>query len=145
MGKLDGSCLCGKVTYVCDAEPLATANCHCKHCQKSTGSAFSTVVVVPEDSLEISGDTLAVYITTSEETGLPGRRHFCTNCGSPLLTKLDGSHGLVYVKAGTLNDTSRVSPVLDVWTESKQAWSDHGERMALPHGPTAEVMAQLSG
>lgn len=145
MGKLDGSCLCGNITYTCDAEPLVTANCHCKHCQGSTGSAFSTVVVVPADSVEISGETLAIFVTTSEETGLPGQRHFCTNCGSPLLTKSDDSTGLVYLKAGTLNDTSRVSPVLDVWTDSKQEWSDHGGRIAVPRGPTAEAMAQLRG
>lgn len=145
MGKLDGSCLCGNVTYSCDAEPIAAANCHCKHCQKSTGSAFSTVVVVPADSLEISGDTIGIYVTTSEESGLPARRHFCTNCGSALLTKAEASPELVFVKAGTLNDTSAVTPAIDVWAESKQEWSDHGARPAMPRGPSPEAMARIMG
>jgi hypothetical protein len=145
MGKLDGSCLCGNVTYSSDADPIAAANCHCHHCQKSTGSAFSTVVVAPSEGFEIHGDTLGVYDTISEESGMPAHRHFCTNCGSPLVTRSDAAPALVYIKAGTLNDTSFVTPMLDVWASSKQPWSEHGERATLPKGPTREMMAQLAG
>jgi hypothetical protein len=54
MGKLDGSCLCGSVTYTCDADPIASANCHCRDCQKASGAPFTTNVIVPEDSVQIS-------------------------------------------------------------------------------------------
>jgi hypothetical protein len=143
MGKLDGHCLCGQVTYTCDAEPIAAANCHCHNCQRSTGSAFSTVVVAPAAAFEIHGDTLGIYDTVGD-SGSVGHRHFCTNCGSPLATKSEAAPTLVYIKAGTLNDTSFVAPTLDVWGDSKQAWSEHGERMTLPQGPTAEMIAALA-
>ena len=47
MAKLTGGCLCGSVRYECDATPLGTAVCHCTHCQKVSGSAFSVNVLVP--------------------------------------------------------------------------------------------------
>ncbi len=72
MGKLDGSCLCGAVTYGCDAEPVATAVCHCTECQKQTGSSFSVLVAVPRDALEVKGDTLASFTTVGTDTA-PGR------------------------------------------------------------------------
>jgi len=85
-------CPCGSLIYTCDAEPLASANCHYKQCQKSTGSAFSTGVAVPADAVQMTGDTPGIFEMSSEETGLSGLCHFCTNCGSPLMTKSGGAH-----------------------------------------------------
>ena len=42
--KIEGGCLCGKVRYSADAEPTFVGICHCKNCQKGTGTAFSVVV-----------------------------------------------------------------------------------------------------
>jgi hypothetical protein len=145
MGKLDGSCLCGNVTYACDADPIASANCHCRDCQRASGAAFSTIAIVPEDSFEISGETLAVFQTIGDEHGKVAHRHFCSNCGSQLITKSDAFPGVVFIKVGTLDDTSLVQPALDVWSESKQSWTEPGERVTVPRGPTEEAMAQLAG
>jgi hypothetical protein len=145
MGKLDGSCLCGNVTYICDTDPIASANCHCHDCQRSSGAAFSTNVIVPADAIEISGETLSTFETIGDDHGKEAHRHFCTNCGSQLVTTSDAYPGLVFIKAGTLNDSSVVSPAIDVWSDSKQSWTDHGERFNVPRGPTEEAMAQLAG
>lgn len=48
MGKLEGRCLCGNVTYTCDADPIASANCHCHDCQKSSGGLTDLGLVSPE-------------------------------------------------------------------------------------------------
>ena len=61
MAKLDGSCLCGKVTYSCATEPVATAVCHCTDCQKQTGTAFSVIVAVPRDALRRGGQPRVVH------------------------------------------------------------------------------------
>ena len=47
MAHIEGGCLCGKVRYTATAEPVATALCHCTHCQKHTGSAFAALFAVP--------------------------------------------------------------------------------------------------
>jgi hypothetical protein len=145
MGKLDGNCLCGSVTYTCDADPILSANCHCYDCQRSSGAAFSTVVMVPADSIEISGETLSIFRTVGDDHGKEALRHFCSNCGSQLMTASDAYPAVVFIKAGTLNDTSLVEPAVDVWSDSKQSWSDHGQRAAVPRSPTEEAMAQLAG
>ena len=46
-----GGCLCGGVRYASEAEPVLTALCHCRHCQKQTSSAFSVLVALPKGSL----------------------------------------------------------------------------------------------
>ena len=44
---LTGGCQCGAVRYECAAEPLFTGNCHCRDCQRSTGSAYVPALAVP--------------------------------------------------------------------------------------------------
>jgi hypothetical protein len=101
--------------------------------------------LVPADSFEISGETLSIFRTIGDGHGKEAQRHFCSNCGSPLITRSDAYPGIVLIKAGTLNDSSVVQPAMDVWSDSKQSWSDHGERFTAPRDPTEEAMAQLAG
>jgi len=53
--KIEGGCLCGKVRYSADAEPTFVGVCHCKNCQKGTGTAFSVVVELPTPALSVQG------------------------------------------------------------------------------------------
>ena len=45
MPTITGGCLCGKIRYRADAEPAFVGLCHCRDCQKFTGSAFAAVIV----------------------------------------------------------------------------------------------------
>ena len=47
MPQLTGGCLCGAVRYTTTADPLMTFVCHCRDCQRFTGSAFGALVVLP--------------------------------------------------------------------------------------------------
>jgi hypothetical protein len=122
MGKLDGSCLCGQVTYSCDAEPIVTAVCHCRDCQRQTSSAFSILVAVPADAFELRGATVSSYVTVGEDTGQETERRFCTACGSPIVSVPAAPPGIVYIKAGTLDDVSWLEPQASVWCDSAQPW-----------------------
>jgi hypothetical protein len=140
MAKLDGSCLCGNVTYGCgDAEPLAMAVCHCADCQKQTGTTFSMVVVVPRDPLQIEGESLASYKTVGTDSGHNTARHFCRECGSPIVSLSEGTPELAYIKAGTLNDKSWFEPQMHVWCDSAQPWVplDSHPGAKLPRGVPA--------
>jgi hypothetical protein len=117
-----GQCLCGAVAYRCDGRPLATANCHCRDCQRQTGSAFSILVAVRAAGLHVTGDALREYETTGEDSGLRVRRRFCGRCGSPIVSLPDATPGLAYIKAGTLDDPSWLRPTVDVWCDSRQPW-----------------------
>lgn len=110
---------------------MAVAVCHCDHCQRQSGGAFSTNVVVSPDQLTISGD-----IATYEDRGRTGDdvyvlRRFCRKCGSPIVSVLLGQPEIVAVKAGTLDDRSEVQPVVQVWCDDKQPWVDLGDVHAV--------------
>ena len=134
MGKLDGHCMCGSITYSCDAEPVATAVCHCTECQRQTGTAFSLVVVVPRDALRVEGDTLSTYTTVGDDSGQEVARQFCGACGSPIVSLPDAMPQMAIVKAGTLDDRSWLEPQVHVWCDSAQPWVplDAHEGMKVP-------------
>lgn len=49
-----GGCACGAIRYECSAEPLMSLNCHCRDCQRATGSAYNTVVGVPAAQVQFT-------------------------------------------------------------------------------------------
>ena len=119
MPKIEGGCLCGKVRYSTDAEPALSAVCHCKHCQKQTGTSYSTLVAVPKGSLNIEGESLTAFNDVGE-SGLPVLRYFCQNCGSPISTDVKAMPDLDFIKAGTLDDSSWFKPQIQIWCDHTQ-------------------------
>jgi hypothetical protein len=133
MSKVSGNCLCGSVQYSCDAEPVATAVCHCENCQHQTGTAFSIIVGVPEASLLFEQDeTLGEYLDQGESGGAV-RRRFCKNCGSPIVSMVESVPGVAFIKAGTLKDKSWLQPTDHFWCESAQPWVEI-DSQATRHG-----------
>jgi hypothetical protein len=121
---LTGGCLCRSVTYEISGDPLTTVICHCEHCQRQSGAAYSVNVVVLESQMSVTGE-LAVF----EDRGESGDavyvlRKFCGSCGSPILSELIEPAGIYAVKAGTLDDKTGVAPAAQVFTDHKQIWVD---------------------
>jgi hypothetical protein len=54
MREIIGGCLCGQVRYSVKADPAFVGVCHCKNCQKQTGTSFSVLIGVPKSALSIS-------------------------------------------------------------------------------------------
>ena len=78
MTKIEGGCLCGHIRYTSDVEPLMTVICHCKNCQKQSGSSYSTNIAIPKDALTIEGE-LTLYVDTGDTgNGTQGRIGFAT-------------------------------------------------------------------
>jgi hypothetical protein len=126
MTQFTGGCLCGAIRYACNEQPLSITNCHCKHCQRQSGSAFSVNMAVPATSVSITKGTTAVFSDVGT-SGKPVYRHFCRECGSPILSTLEAARQLVFVKAGTLDDTSIVNPSANIWCSSAQTWVPYQE------------------
>lgn len=134
MASITGGCLCGKVRYSADAEPVFTGVCHCRNCQKETGSAFSTVVAVPEAAVTVTGQ-----LKTYEDKGDSGQtifRRFCPECGSTVMGEAKVMPGLLLIGAGTLDDPSWLKPAMQVFCDSAQPWlSLEGEWQRFPKMP----------
>jgi hypothetical protein len=118
-GIMKGGCLCGAVRYEA-TDPVVTAVCHCKHCQRISGSAYSVNILFPDSSVRFEGETHH-YLDTGDSGGNL-QRHFCPKCGSSLYTKADAAPGLTIVKAGTLDDTATVRPTVQLYCAMAQTW-----------------------
>lgn len=87
-----------------------TAVCHCTDCQRQTGTSSSIVVGVPAGALAVGGPSLKTFVTIGEDHGTPTNRSFCSDCGSPIVSRIDAMPDLAFIKAGTLDDTRCSSP-----------------------------------
>lgn len=124
----EGGCLCGAVRYQVEWPPAMLVTCACTNCQKQSGGAVSVVAAVARDTLDCQGE-LKTYQDTGS-SGNPVYRQFCPQCGSAVLTDTDAARaqGMIFVKAGTLDDTSDLDPKIHCWAGSGQAW------LAYPEG-----------
>lgn len=119
MTRISGGCLCGRIRYSSDAEPALQAVCHCSTCRKNSGSQASFNVGVPLDSLSVTGATLKTYVDHSGASGKPFNRHFCSACGSPIYSNGEAYGPVAFIKAGTLDDPSWVTPQIHIWCSEK--------------------------
>ena len=86
--KFTGGCQCGGVRYECTAEPIFMGNCHCRDCQKASGSAYEAAIGVPAPALKITGNLK--YHDSKADSGNTVSRGFCPECGSRLFGRTSG-------------------------------------------------------
>ena len=117
----EGGCQCGALRYRLTLPPLMIYNCHCTNCQKIGGGAFSTPATVPEAGFAfIKGEPRTIEWTS--DAGNTRFGWFCGACGSRIAHGQTPSVGLLSVRSGTLDDTTWIEPVGDIWTRSAQSW-----------------------
>lgn len=131
--KYSGRCLCGEIIYSVDTEPLFTGNCHCKDCQRSSGSAFVPALVFLEKRVSIIGQ--AKYFESSSDSGSIHTRGFCSNCGSQLFAKFSTMPSMLGIKAGTLDHSSHYVPKLDFYVASAAPWDFMNPELSKKNGP----------
>jgi hypothetical protein len=119
--RLEGGCLCGKVRYSGEAEPIFAGVCHCTNCQKSTGTAFNAVVAVPKPTVTLTG-TVSTYEGRGD-TGNAVYKLFCPECGSPVAEEAAVMADVVMIPVGTLDDPSVVKPAMQIYCDSAQPWA----------------------
>ena len=92
----------GTARLVSGGSLVSSGPCHCRACQKQSGSAFSLIGVFPADQVAIEGDCSSVL--TDGSSGHPVTRYFCDRCGSPIYSETQSGRdeGLLFIKAGIL-------------------------------------------
>ncbi|MGE0826905.1 MAG: GFA family protein [Candidatus Binatia bacterium] len=118
-----GGCACGAVRYQCDAEPLLAFNCHCRDCQRASGTAFAAILRIPTAGFTVTKGEPKFYTVTGN-SGNTVSRGFCPACGSPLFSRLSGMSDVVGVRVGSLDDPSHYRAAMDIFVASAQPW-DH--------------------
>jgi hypothetical protein len=116
-----GGCQCGEIRYEIRAEPLTLYLCHCKECQKQSSSAFGMSLTVPRKAFEIAQGQPKAW-TRKSASDREVTCWFCGNCGTRLWHDRSYNPATVNIKAGTLDDTSWLHPVGNLWTRSAQPW-----------------------
>jgi hypothetical protein len=134
MAKIESGCSCGKVRYSADAEPIFAGVCHCKSCQKTTGTSCSVVVAIPAPTLTVTGE---VKVCDSKgDSGQGTHSSFCPNRGSPVIGTADVMRGVVMIHAGTMDDSSWLKPTMEIYRDSKMPWvSPGGGLQSFPKMP----------
>jgi len=118
--KFTGGCLCGAVRYECSAEPVVSGFCHCRDCQRETGSAFGSTLFVPRNAVTIRGDVR--YYETTGDSGNVVSRGFCPTCGARLFGKPALLPEVTAIRAGSLDDPSWFRPERHIFVSSAQPW-----------------------
>jgi len=123
----EGGCQCGAVRYAVEGEPLWVTVCHCKECQRQSGSAFGMTFAVKREAFHLLQGQLKTF-TRSSDSGRPVGCAFCPECGTRIYHEPRYVDGVGNLKPGTLDDTSFLEPIAHAWTSSKQRW------VAIPEG-----------
>jgi hypothetical protein len=121
MQTISGGCACGKVRLRAEADPVFTAVCHCRACQRAGGGAFAVIVALPASSLRIDG-IVATYDSVGD-SGKGKHYRFCPSCGSPVASNVDVMPDLMMIRAGILDDTDWVNPSMEIYCGERQQWA----------------------
>lgn len=125
-----GGCLCGALRYEVRGEPLAVCACHCTDCRRRSGSAFGLTLFAAREQVALVRGQAAHH----DYAGADGRRWrgaCCGTCATRLWSESPRKPEVLFLAAGTLDDTAGLSPVAHVWTRSAQPW------VAIPDGVLA--------
>ena len=98
-----------------------TGICHCRDCQRNSGSAFATLLIFKKDTVDVTGLSLSTYAHNGG-SGQKVYRSFCRECGSPVYAEYDVTPDFRVIAAGTFDETALIEPQWNIYTASKQPW-----------------------
>jgi hypothetical protein len=113
-----GRCQCGQARYRLTAEPITLSICHCRDCQRQSGSAFGMSLIIPASAFELIEGNLKTFDTRSD-SGRLKTCAFCPECGVRIYNATSSRKS---IKAGTLDDVSALQPRGHFWVSRKQPW-----------------------
>jgi hypothetical protein len=118
----EGGCTCRQVRYRLTRAPLIVHCCHCRWCQRETGSAFVLNALIESVNLQrIQGEAQLLHTPTNSGKGQRIAR--CPSCQVALWSHYAGLGDIMsFVRVGTLDQPDRLTPDVHIFTESKQPW-----------------------
>jgi hypothetical protein len=127
----DGGCTCRHVRYRMSGDPLFVHCCHCSWCQRETGTAFALNAMIEADQVQLLEGEVSM-VDTPSNSGKGQRIARCPTCSVALWSNYAGAGDAVrFVRVGTLDNPSAISPDVHIFTSTKQPW------VKLPTGARA--------
>jgi hypothetical protein len=118
---LDGGCDCRAVRYRLTSAPMFVHCCHCRDCQRQTGSAFVINALIETDRIALlAGSPEPLRVPT--DSGRPHDIYRCPACRIALWSDYGGRPALRFVRIGTLDDPAALEPDVHIYTRSKLPW-----------------------
>jgi hypothetical protein len=131
MTERSGGCACGAARYRVTQAPLIVHACHCRDCQRHTGSAFVINLWI-ERKFVVPNDAPLKTFRLLGGTGEPHDIYYCPSCGIRLWSHYHGALGdTLLLRAGTLDDPASVTPDVHIFVRDKLPW------VQLPPGARA--------
>lgn len=125
-----GGCLCGAVRFELAAQPFDAGWCHCRTCQRNSGSpAVAFASIAPEDYRFEQGVDALRTIRSSEA----GERVFCSQWGTPLMMRETDGSGTWDFNLATLDEPAQVKPEFHIFYSSHLNWAPAADE--LPRHP----------
>lgn len=118
---LTGGCSCGAIRYQIASFPLLLYTCNCTDCQTASGSAFALNLPVSTQDFHLLKGALKGWQHVSP-SGADVTSSFCCDCGARIYGSRQSRPESINVRAGTLDDTSWLTPVAHMFTGSAQGW-----------------------
>ena len=115
-----GKCLCGKLSFNLLDEPIRSAQCHCKHCQRASGTGHMSLAFYKEDQVQLSGEARSHDVTA--DSGNTNTRFFCPDCGSRVYSRNSARAGVIGIAVGCIDDNSWFAPNAVVYCENRADW-----------------------
>lgn len=125
-----GSCLCGTVLFEINGDFDNFYVCHCRHCQKDTGSAFAANLF--SSSAKLTWRSGLNAVTSFTLTGSRHQKSFCKICGSALPS--NQAPDMLVVPAGCIDTKLLKTPTAHIFTSSKAAWNNKLEEVQMFRG-----------
>ena len=116
-----GGCVCGAIQYELLGKPAFVFMCHCRDCQRATGSTYAPNAWFPLASVNFVKGTLKSHVVIGG-SGKSVYHQFCESCGSPVGMRSDGYPDFRAVRVASMDSPSLLEPIADVWTGSKIGW-----------------------
>ncbi len=117
---ITGGCLCGAVRYQAAGNPLWAVLCHCRDCQRLSGTGHVPVMGMSKSSFTASGETRSY--TVRGTSGGRATRHFCPTCGSLLFGTTEVAPDAVSIYVGTLDEPSVFQPEAVLFKRDRHGW-----------------------
>jgi hypothetical protein len=117
-----GRCLCGAVRFTVSGPVIRMAQCHCRDCQRASGTGHMSNAIFKLADVALTGET--VSYASAADSGNTLTRHFCPTCGARLFSFTSARPGLIIMAVGAFDDTSWFRPQHVLYTKNRAAW-DH--------------------